>query len=324
MFASRIFIALLLACALHVAVAEAQPLNPSFNPGSSPIAVSQTPEKVASVRPTVADRLLLNVAFGAVVMGGNTKSYAANLGFRFGYNHDRHQLTIEALGSVGYARQRGLMDVQPTAQNTLARARYDLFLSANDALFVAIAPRHDKFAGLRLRLSNQVGYSRNVFARADVHRLWSEVGYDYTHDRFMDPPSYTAAMVVARDEGARTNDIHSARIFFGYTAHLSTTANLSLGEETLLDFKDKRNVRVNGLAELTASITQAFKLGVQSRLLFDNVPAPNISNKLDVILAMQLVYSFDSNAVPATVTCPTCDCTAQVSAARTACLNQPR
>lgn len=324
MFASRFFIAVLLACALHTSAAEAQPLNPTFNPGSSPIVVSQAPEKVAAVRPTVSDRLLLNIAFGAVVMGGNTKSYAANLGFRFGYNQDRHQLTIEALGTVGYARQGGLMDVEPTAQNTLGRARYDLFLSANDALFIAVAPRHDKFAGLKLRLQSQAGYSRNIFARANVHRLWAEVGYDYTHDRFMDPPSDTTATVVMREDDADTNNVHSARIFFGYTAHLSTTSNLSLGEETLLDFQDKKNVRVYGLAELTASITQAFKLGVQSRILFDNVPAPGIRNKKDVILAMQLVYTFDSNAVPAAMTCPTCDCTAQVSAARTACLNETR
>ena len=81
---------------------------------------------------------------------------------------------------------------------------------------------------------------------------------------------------------------------------------------------------MNGLAELTASITEAFKLGVQSRLLFDNVPAPNITNKLDVILAMQLVYSFDSNAVPPAMTCPTCDCSVQVNAARSACIDQVR
>jgi putative salt-induced outer membrane protein YdiY len=306
--------------AVAVAVAHAQPLAPTFNPGASPIVVSQTPEKIA-VRPTVADRLLINAAFGGVVMGGNTKSYAANLGFRFGYNRDRHQLTVEALGSVGYARQRGLMDVEPTAQNTIGRARYDLFLSANDALFIAMAPRHDKFAGLKLRLQNQIGYSRNLYASTDVHRLWSEVGYDYTHDRYMKPPSGTTVVVIAPADDIDTKSIHSARFFAGYTAHLSTTANLSLGVEALLDVRDRENVRVNSLAELTSSITQSFKLGVQSRLMFSNVPAPGITQKKDVIMAVQMVYTFDSNAVPTVAPCPVCDCSTQVNAARAACVN---
>ena len=123
------------------------------------------------------------------------------------------------------------------------------------------------------------------------------------------------------DPSKRSNNVHSARIFFGYTSHLSTSANMSLGAETLLDFQDRDNVRVNGLAELTASITQSFKLGVQSRAMYDNVPAPNVKSKTDVIVAVQLVYTFDSNALPPT-TCPVCDCTAQVNAARNACRSE--
>ena len=326
MFASRFFIVVLLACVFEVASAHAQPLNPIINPGASPIVVSQQPEKIA-VRPTVVNRTLLNVAFGGVLMGGNTKSYAANLGFRFGLNRERHQLTLEALGSLGYSRQSGQMGeepaLEPTAQNTIARARYDQFVSASDALFVAMAPRHDSFAGLKLRLQNQVGYSRNFYAHADAHRLWGELGYDFTYDHFMEPEGESEQeMSMDDEEQKKSNNVHSARIFFGYTNHLSTTAHMSVGAETLLDFMDKDNVRVNGLAELTSSVTQSFKLGVQSRVMFDNVPAPDVGNTTDVIVAVQLVYTFDSSTVPATA-CPPCDCTEQVNAARDACRSEP-
>ena len=117
----------------------------------------------------------------------------------------------------------------------------------------------------------------------------------------------------------RTNDtclVHSARLFFGYTNRLSPTANLSLGVENLFDFVEPGNLRVNWLVELTSSITQTFKLGVQSRVLYDRVPVTPEASTYDVIAVAQLVYTFDSLAGTAQSACPVCDCTAQVQAAQ--------
>jgi hypothetical protein len=306
--------------------ARAQSLSPTINPTTAPIVVSQAPEKLA-VRPKFADQTLVSVAFGATANGGNTKSYAGNLGGRFGLLRGTHQLMVEALGSAGAARQGKLTDVELTSFNIIARARYDLFLSQLDSVFVAIAPRHDPFAGLDLRLQNQIGYSRNLYYPSDAHRFWTEVGYDLTYDNIgplegSAAPTATPTTNASTKKCSNTDDtclVHSARLFFGYTNRLSPTANLSLGVENLFDFVDPNNLRVNGLVELTSSITQTFKLGVQSRVLYDRVPVTKEASKYDILAVAQLVYTFDSLAGTAQNACPVCDCSAQVQAARAAC-----
>jgi hypothetical protein len=326
---------LVLSLAEHV---EAQPLTPTISPNASPITVSTQPEKIA-VRPKVADQTIVNVAFGATANGGNTKSYGGTLGGRIGQIRDRHQITLEALGSMGGARQQSLRDVKWTSSNAVARARYDLFLSEHDALFVALAPRRDRFAGLDIRLQSQVGYLRNLFFFSDAHRFWSELGYDFTYDNLsivertpaddvtdevravapeLVPDGSTITRTVKVREHGGTQFVHSARLFLGYTNRLFASANLSVGVETLLDFQDKKNVRVNGLAELTSSITHSFKFGVQGRVLFDNVPVPG-TRPYDTVTAVQLVYTFDSAAGALNAPCPVCDCTSQVQSTIAAC-----
>lgn len=299
---------------------SAQVFSPTLTPGASPIVVTEQDEK-APVRPKVADQRLVNIAFGATANAGNSRSYAGNLGGRFGLIRRNHQAMLEALGTLGAARQGTATGVHWTTRNVLARARYDLFLSQADALFLAIAPRRDTFAGLGLRLQNQIGYLRNLFFPVDAHRFWTELGYDFTYDVFSKVEGTSSAMPQAMTNAPMTAKptpfIHSARLFFGYTNRLSQTAALSAGVENLFDFVDKHNVRVNGLVELTSSITHTFKLGVQSRLLFDNVPVKN-THKLDAVAVAQLVYTFDSNAGMAPPPCPVCDCTAQINAARAA------
>lgn len=309
-----------------VGTAHAQSFNPTINPSAGPIVVSSSPEKLV-VRPKITDQKLVSVAFGATANGGNTKSYAGNLGGRFLLLRENHQLMVEALGTAGAARQGKLTEVELTSFNIVARARYDLFLSQLDAVFVAIAPRHDTFAGLDLRLQNQIGYLRNLYYPSDAHRVWTEVGYDLTYDN-TGPLQGSAAPAPANPATAantkKCNDdddtclVHSARVFVGYTNRLSPTVNLSLGAENLFDFVDPKNYRVNGLVELTSSITQTFKLGLQSRLLYDRVPVPG-ADPVDVIAVAQLVYTFDSLAGTVQNACPVCDCTAQVHAARAAC-----
>jgi len=328
---------------------QAQPFAPTINPNAVPIVVAQTPEKLA-LRPKIVEQTVMNLAFGTTLNAGNTRSFAGNLGGRFFQVHDNHQITLEALGTLGGARGERLTDVQWTSQTIIGRARYDHFLSQNDALFLALAPRHDRFAGLAIRLQSQTGYLRNLYRPSETHRVWSELGYDFTYDNFtlveetttkdvttdlrnreveLNLPAGTlvpeGAMITQTIKTSVEKDpdfIHSARLFLGYTNRLFAAANLSAGVETLLDFVDKDNVRVNGLIELTSSITHSFKLGVQSRLLFDNEPVPG-KDKLDSIVAMQLVYTFDSAAGVLNAPCPVCDCTSQVAAARASCRGEP-
>jgi hypothetical protein len=319
---SKLTLGCLLLWPWFAGVGHAQPFTPTINPSTSPITVNQTPEKLG-VRSKIADQKLVNIAFGATINGGNTKSYAGNLGGRFGLIHDDHQLLIEALGTLGGARREGsLTDVEWTTRSAVGRARYDVFLSLTDALFVAEAPRRDVQAGLNVRLQTQAGYLRNLFYFNDVHRMWTELGYDFTYDNYNyngDDYAKAAANGMTLPTGGK---VHSARLFLGYMNKLSPTANVNVGVETLYDFQDWKNVRVNGIGELTSSLTHKFKLGLQSRVLFDNVPVTG-KEKYDLVVVAQLIYTFDSAAGQQPITvCPACDCTSQVQATRNQCVNE--
>lgn len=305
---------------------------------TGPVAVAQHSEAPPSP-PPVADQFILTLNAGATLNGGNTESYAANGGGRFTLIRHPHQLNAEILGTLGYAKVGGTNDVEQNAANVIGRLRYDLFLSRMDALFIAIQPRRDTFAGLDLRLQNQVGYLRNLYFPSESHRLWTELGYDLTFDNFAEIESVSVESNPSdlpapgeNQEITRTtrtivepdNEIvHSGRIFLGYSNLLHPAANLNLGVETLLDVEHGKNVRVNGTAELTSSLTERFKLGVQFRILFDNVPVSPELKKYDTITAIQLIYTYDSLAgkpaeAPAPAE-PACDCTDEVLKAQAAC-----
>jgi putative salt-induced outer membrane protein YdiY len=260
----------------------------------------------------------MQLAAGATLNGGNTENYSANGGGRLNLIQKPHQLTIELLGTLGYAKNADTGDVEKTSGNVLGRARYDLFLSRMNALFIAMAPRRDTFAGLDLRLQNQIGYLRNLYFPEDSHRFWSELGYDATYDRFAKVAPMPGAAKVRPSPS--TDVVHSARLFLGYTNLIHPVATLNLGVETLVDVEEKKNLRVNGTAELTSSLGERFKLGIQYRVLFDNVPVDGVKKKYDTITAIQLIYTYDSLAgEPEAPPCPACDCTAEVNAARESC-----
>jgi hypothetical protein len=286
--------------------ARAQPVTP----------IAQHTEAVTVLPTEPADQLTLSAALGATLNSGNTESYAGNASGRLGLMRYPHQLTIEGLGTLGYTAIGG-NDVEQTSANVIGRGRYDLFLSRMDALFVAVQPLRNTFAGIEGRIQSQVGYLRNLYFPADTHRLWGEAGYDFTYDWYGEIATtetvysgsgegVTIPGVLATDTVTATRTvtlpkdqrgINSARLFFGYTNLLYAAANLNLGVEALFNLKgsESDDVRINSLAEITSSISEHFKLGVQARILFDNVPVPT-KKKTDAIIGVQLVYSYDSLA----------------------------
>jgi putative salt-induced outer membrane protein YdiY len=273
--------------------------------------------------PPVENQTMVQLAAGATLNGGNTQNYSANAGGRLQLIRVPHQLTVEVLGVLGYSKNLTTGDLERTSGNVVGRARYDWYMSRMNALFAAIQPRRDTFAGLNARVQNQVGYLRNLYFPQDEHRLWSELGYDLSYDVFAAVAPMPGAPKVKPSPD--TDLVHSARLFFGYTNIMHPLATVNLGAETLFDVEDKKNVRVNGVAELTSTLNGAFKLGVQYRMLFDNVPVEGVKKKYDTITAIQLIYTYDSLAnKPKPPPCPVCDCTAEVNAARESCAPPPQ
>jgi putative salt-induced outer membrane protein YdiY len=274
---------------------------------------AQYTEKLTVARPTVDNRYQGNLSFGTTLNSGNTKAYAGTAGGRFVLNRKLHQFSAEALGSFAKSYNPALDSVERSAMNVIGRVRYDYFVAKNDALFVALAPRSDQFAGIDLRLQSQAGYLRNLYVPADNHKLWGEVGYDGTYDNFS---GFAPAGSVHVGPVPESEFIHSGRLFLGYSNLLTPLASLNLGIEFLYDFEDSGNNRVNSTLELTSSLSQRFKLSVLSRILYDQTPVPD-KEKTDYITTAQLVYTFDSFTPPPA--CPACDCSTEVAAAKASC-----
>lgn len=291
-------------------VAPAAPATPGTPPPALPL------DRPTVAKPKHPKQITANVSAGATLNGGNTKSYAGTFGGRLMVVRQPQQFTLEALGTLTASRAADDNKIHPTAGNVIGRARYDYFLTDDDALFAAIAPRSDVFAGLNLRLQNQLGYLRNLYNPVDNNRLWMEVGYDYTYDNLTKNwvPHGAAPLPPVADP---TQHIHSGRGFLGYTNLMTAFATLNVGLEFLYDFQDSKNVRVNATGEFTSSISTRFKLSFLSRILFDNVPVDATKKKTDYISTVQLVFTYDSIKPPAA--CAACDCTKEVAAAKGSC-----
>lgn len=273
-------------------------------------------ERATLALPPHPNQITASISAGATLNGGNTRSYGATAGGRFQLIRTPHQLSLDALFTYTGAAANSDTDVNTTARNVVGRARYDIYLSENNALFAALAPRIDRFAGIDLRLQSQVGYLRNLYNPSPNHRLWGEIGYDGTYDNLTPwlPQGQMRAPGVARPP--KDEFIHSGRLFVGYTNLLTPLATLNLGVELLYDFQLSKNVRVNPTAEITSSLSARFKLSLLSRILFDNDPVEG-KEKTDYVTTAQLVFTYDSIAPPPA--CPACDCSEEVAAAKSAC-----
>ncbi|MFT3926787.1 MAG: DUF481 domain-containing protein [Myxococcales bacterium] len=293
---------------------------------SGPVAIKQHTESAAAEPPPAQNQTVFNITGGAALNTGNTRAYTVTLGGHLGVIQGKNLLSLDALGLIN-ASKAALGGGQfadhyvKTAANVVGRARYDRFLSHNDALFLALVPRRDVLAGLDLRLQMQGGYSRNLYAPSALHRFWAEAGYDLTYDNFAPittnkeqtfagPGSYTDAdgvvtqvnkgtSVILRTPTTSTPDseyVHSARVFLGYSNSLNAIAQINLGAETLFDVTYGKNVRVNTLADITTSVSSHFKMGFVSRMFFDNVPVDKTYKKADFVSTLNVIYTYDSLA----------------------------
>ncbi|MEM7449740.1 MAG: DUF481 domain-containing protein [Myxococcota bacterium] len=228
-----------------------------------------------------SDETSLSVGAGANLNTGNTQSWTANVGTEGRIARDMHELSV--LWNFNYGRadvagdnEDGFVD---TVRNSVSRIRYDIYFTAMDASVVGLVHRWDTFAGLDTRLSVQGGYLRN-FLKRDKLRLWAESGYDFTYDDF----------TAVGDEvlQVESQNVHSARLYFGYDNALNAAVQLSLGVEGLLNVEDLEDLRVNGNAAVRSSISEIFQLEVKFSLLFDNVPVEG-AESLDTTTVLSLI-----------------------------------
>lgn len=221
---------------------------------------------------------------GLILTTGNSRVTTFASGITASRKAKKNKLSIEA--GAAYARSSIFLGVdadgngmlseseidRPSTTSTeswMLKARYDRFLTAKNALFVAAGISADEPAGKELVGNGQLGYSRQLYQEG-VHTFMGEVGYDFTfEDR-----------VAAGD----SLSIHSLRGFASYKGAFSEDTSLDAAVEGLFNlntlstpmgevdaFEDDR---INGKLALTTKLGTklAFRFSFEAK--YDHAPAP--------------------------------------------------
>ncbi len=267
--------------------------------------------------PTTDDtRFRLQLGFTATT--GNTRSVGLNTATRFALRRGIHQLTID--GAISFGLSWNLPTMLPAmlppggvdalrvqnvvAQQLLLRARYDIFVTDNNAFYVAPQAFHDLPAGFNSRLSLQFGYARNFVSQPTLRRFFGEIGMDLTYENTTQPaiPGQMAIMGVSAYE----RFMPQARLFLGFEEKANRAFELTLGVEALMDVTRPSNFRMNNTLAISSRVSDWFSLGLSTTLRFVNEPVPL---RADPIPANQInrdpfdlttLFTMTFNFVPAT------------------------
>ena len=301
---TRVALVTLIASVTLPSPSHAQPAGPDQLTGR---ATTDAPEE---------NTTSLAVSGGFVGSAGNTQAWTLNFGGSFRLVRGRHALTIDEAFSYGRARldiNDPDTDLEDTVRNSVALARYDVFLTQRDALFASVRHRWDTFAGLDTRLQSQIGYLRNLYVAEDdegaqTQRAWLEAGYDLTWDNlFPNPLPLTDDLAPADciDDPDRNDRpvcnfddtviVHAARVFLGYDGKLSESSQLVLGLELLPalaspDEGENYDLRINADAAFRTTIFENLKLELKLRILHDTEPVPG-ALATDYQTLVSLIYS---------------------------------
>ncbi|HEX8954180.1 MAG TPA: DUF481 domain-containing protein [Polyangia bacterium] len=252
---------------------------------------------------------------GLVLNTGNANSVAFTAGGMASMLDGKNKLQLDVIGTYARAtaisgvdaNMNGAIDpgeVQHTTTTSAAlwnvKLRYDRFLTANNSLYATGFVGGNEPAGIRLAGGAQVGYSRQI-VKTDMHLVVAEIGYDYTYQNNVTGPDL---------------NIHSARVFAGYTLTLNANVGVLLGLEVLCNLNSLPgytpgttvdpfgNTRVNGAAALNAKIWKniAFQVSFLARYTTDPalLPAFKIpfaagffprAESLDTVTSLSLVVT---------------------------------
>ncbi len=144
-----------------------------------------------------------------------------------------------------------------TAENYLARAKYDRNLSDHLFAYGSGGWDRDEFAGIRNRYYGAGGVGNIWYDRADT-RWRTDYGLSVTREE----PTLGAVKTFA--------GIRLASDFLKQLTGSTTLENLTIANENLEDTKD---LRVDTLTSLSVGMADRLAIKLSFRLLFDNVPS---------------------------------------------------
>lgn len=283
--------------------------DPKFTYGKAPDAYKKVTLWTAAVQA------------GLVLNTGNANSFTFNAGATASMTHGWNRVQLDVNGSYARATTltaldlngNGTLDNQGEISNTTAtsaelwnvKLRYDRFLSSNNSIYATGLAGGNRPAGIVAAGGAQVGYSRQAF-KSSMHLIAVEIGYDYTYQDNVAPPNL---------------NIHSGRLYAGYSLTLSKDIAILTGIEVLSNFNSlpafdaavpgaKKTVdafgatRINSSAALNARIWKniAFQLSFLARYTTDPAALPALSlpyaatfvpraQRLDTVTSLSLVVT---------------------------------
>jgi hypothetical protein len=229
---------------------------------------------------------------GALATTGNSQTINGSVGVTASRKEGSNKLALE--GAAAYGKSRIITaaadpvianqwDIDShtveTTNNWLARGRYDRFFTTNNSGYVLGQVGADRIAGKSFAGGGQVGYSRQLF-KNDMHLVVAELGYDFSHERYVELPGKELAPV----------SIHSARAFVGETFKVSDVTGITGSVEALFNLNKEEkainvssntpgvdafhDTRVNAKAGLTTTLYKSLSIGIGFTLKYDQNPAP--------------------------------------------------
>jgi len=214
------------------------------------------------------------VTFNGAVTGSRT--WGANkVGAVAGVNYGLSRVDQDGDGKLSDGERA--FDRAQTAQRVFVEGRYDRFLGEASSLYVLGGAFQDPFAGYRLRVHEQVGYSRQLI-KSDTTGLVVELGVDVAHEFFVEGVDPATALVPA------------ARGLVGFNHKFNERVELSDRFEVYENVLDFRDLRILNTAALTAKLSDTFSLKLSHALIYDNVPVEGF-RKMDQTTLVTLVAS---------------------------------
>jgi large conductance mechanosensitive channel len=292
-------------------------------------AFAQEAPKFEYVKPVIVAKpdveWTAQVKGGLMSVGGNSQATNVNLGGTASRKAGDNKFSLDLAGAYGETKNRAYgmtlgSDANITREkvestnNALGRARYDRFLTENNAAYVVGAVGRDKIAGKDLFGGGQVGYSR-LLLKDEQHLLVGEFGYDFSYE------SYLAV-------GAEAVSVHSARVFLGEAWKISETTGVYGNLEALFNLNEEskaanvnktnpiggdkagfaadgvgafKDTRINGKAGLTTQLWKNLNFGFGFTFRYDQNPAvlktpiaatyTPFAEKIDVITEASLIVT---------------------------------
>jgi len=253
---------------------------------------------------------------GTFVLSVSRKESANRFAFDANAAYGRSNILVADVAPADPTMITGFHTTEVTTNNNwLSKARYDRFFTANNSGYASGLAGADKIAGKSFVGGGQAGYSRQL-VKDDVHTIVSEIGYDLSHERYVQQPMRTIDPVT----------IQSARLFIGETMKLSPASVASASVEALFNLNREgtalnvntampgvaafHDTRVAGKVGLTATLFARLSIAFNFTLRYDQNPAPRpippgiapglayaagfvpFSDKIDTLAEALLIYTF--------------------------------